>query len=102
MPPNVPTDPPPPGDRMWSSSPLTRYAGLGIELGAAIGGGALLGYWIDRKYGTAPVALLVGVSIGMVGGMYNLIRQALQMMRADERKRRVGEARPKHDEETRG
>jgi len=54
-----------------------RLAGLGFELAASIAGGALLGWWIDRTLGTAPKALIVCTTIGVVGGFYNLIRTAL-------------------------
>lgn len=58
---------------------LTRYAGMGVELAGAIAGLTLLGYWIDRHYGTEPAGVIIGASIGIVGGMYNFIRQALSM-----------------------
>lgn len=54
-----------------------RLAGLGFELAASVGGGAMLGWWLDRQLGSAPRALIVGAAIGAVGGVYNLIRAAL-------------------------
>jgi F0F1-type ATP synthase assembly protein I len=54
-----------------------KLSGLGVELAAAVGGLSLAGYWWDRHFGTSPWGLLTGLSLGMVGGMYNLIRQAL-------------------------
>jgi F0F1-type ATP synthase assembly protein I len=63
-----------------------RLAGLGFELAAAIAGGALLGWWIDRELGTAPRAILTLTAIGVVGGLYNLIRTALAAGRAEEAK----------------
>jgi F0F1-type ATP synthase assembly protein I len=58
-----------------------RHSGVGLELAGAIAGFALVGYWIDRRYGTDPWALLVGVILGLVGGLYNLVRQSLQAVR---------------------
>ena len=58
-----------------------RYSGAGLELAGATAGLALVGYWIDRKFGTAPWALLAGVVIGIVGGLYNLVKQSLAAMR---------------------
>jgi ATP synthase protein I len=54
-----------------------RYSGAGIELAGATAGLALLGYWIDGKFGTKPWGILVGVFIGLVGGLYNLVRESL-------------------------
>lgn len=55
-----------------------RYSSLGIELAAAIVGFALVGYWIDRHFQTQPWGLLICVLLGIVGGLYNLIRAALK------------------------
>ena len=54
-----------------------RHSSVGFELVGAVLGFALLGVWIDRRYGSQPWGLLIGVVLGMVGGFYNLIRQAL-------------------------
>jgi F0F1-type ATP synthase assembly protein I len=58
-----------------------RYSGVGLELAGATAGLALLGYWIDGKYGTAPWGILGGVIIGIVGGLYNLVRESLAAAR---------------------
>jgi F0F1-type ATP synthase assembly protein I len=58
-----------------------RLAGTGIELAAAVGGFALLGYWIDRHYGSSPKGLLIGALLGLVGGFYNLIKASLAVSR---------------------
>lgn len=50
---------------------------MGFELAAAVAGFTLAGYWWDRHFGTAPWGVLIGVVLGLVGGMYNLIRQSL-------------------------
>lgn len=53
-----------------------RLAGVGMEFAAAVAGLSLLGYWIDRHYGSSPWGLLICAALGLVGGTYNLIRQA--------------------------
>ena len=58
-----------------------RYSGVGLELAGAIAGLALVGYWIDGKFGTTPWGILGGVIIGMVGGMYNLVKESLAAVR---------------------
>jgi F0F1-type ATP synthase assembly protein I len=54
-----------------------RLAGMGFELVAAVGAFVLVGYWWDRHFGTAPKGVVVGALLGLLGGMYNLIRQSL-------------------------
>lgn len=56
-----------------------RLASLGFEFTAAVAGFVLVGYWIDRHYGTYPRWILIGAVLGIVGGMYNLIRAALRV-----------------------
>ena len=62
-----------------------RLAGLGFELAASIAGGALLGWWLDRRLGTAPKLLIALAAVGIVGGLYNVIRVALAASRDAER-----------------
>jgi ATP synthase protein I len=58
-----------------------RYSGVGLEMAGATAGLALIGYWIDGRFGTRPWGTLVGVVIGLVGGLYNLVRQSLEAVR---------------------
>ena len=71
----------------------TRFAGVGVELAAAVGGGCLLGYWIDRHFETSPWGLLACAAVGIIGGLYNIIRPGLREMgrmaeREEENRRR--------------
>jgi F0F1-type ATP synthase assembly protein I len=67
-------------------------SGIGIEFVAAVGGFTALGWWIDRHFGTSPTGLLICVALGLIGGTYNLVRQALAASREaqkdDERQKR--------------
>ena len=56
-----------------------QYAGMGLELAASIIGLTLLGLWVDHRYSTGPKGVLIGASIGVVGGLYNFIRAALRL-----------------------
>jgi F0F1-type ATP synthase assembly protein I len=55
-----------------------RLTGLGFELAASIAGGVLVGWWIDRELGSSPKATIGLGLIGLLGGMYNLIKTALR------------------------
>jgi ATP synthase protein I len=65
-----------------SDSSWIRLSSIGFELAAAVAGFTLAGYWWDRHFGTSPWGLLIGVVLGLVGGMYNLIRQSLLASRS--------------------
>jgi len=58
-----------------------RHSGIGLELAGATAGLALVGYWIDGRFGTAPWGILGGVVIGLVGGLFNLVRESLAAVR---------------------
>lgn len=60
---------------------LLRYAGMGVELAGAIIGLTLLGLWIDHRFGTGPVGIVVGAGLGTVGGFYNFVREAWRLSR---------------------
>ena len=58
---------------IWS-----RLAGIGFEFAAAVGGFTFAGCLWDRYFGTGPGELLIGAILGLIGGMYNLIRQTMR------------------------
>lgn len=62
-----------------------KYAGIGMEVAAGVGVGLVVGYWLKGRYGwnSAP---LISMSVGLVAGMYLLIKQALEMSKADDKK----------------
>ena len=64
---------------------LKRYAGMGFNLVGAVLGFMAIGWLVDRGFGTRPTGVIVGAVLGVVGGMYNLIREALALSRAMER-----------------
>ena len=52
-------------------------ARIGLDLAGAVAGFTLLGWWADSHWQTSPRYTLVGVILGLIGGMYKLIRRAL-------------------------
>jgi F0F1-type ATP synthase assembly protein I len=63
-------------------------AGAGFQFAAALLAGAFGGQWLDRRIGTAPVFLYVGVAVGAVGGMTVLYRQLMRITRDEEEARK--------------
>ena len=61
--------------------PWVSHAGVGLELAGAVAGFALVGYWIDRHFGSQPWGIVGGLIIGIVGGLYNLVKEALKATR---------------------
>ena len=55
-----------------------RYAGVGLELVAVVLVLMWVGYWLDGKLDTSPWLMLTGALLGIVGGLYNLVRDALK------------------------
>lgn len=84
-------DPQPPSGQ---SSGAWRLAGAGVELAASVGGCCALGYWIDKKLDSSPWALLIGAAVGIVGGLYNLVRRSLHEM--------IRQQQPRKDQPPRG
>ena len=80
-----------PGGQGQPSPGLKRYAGMGVELGGAIIGFTLVGLWIDHRYGTQPKGVMIGAVLGIVGGMYNFIRQAVLLTKAQQPRKRDDE-----------
>ncbi len=91
--------------RGFTGSPayLTGYAGLGLELAGGIIGFLALGWWVDYQFGTGKVGLIAGAILGCVGGMYNFIRQAIELNRRQmelskrEQESARGEQSERHD-----
>lgn len=59
----------------------TRALGIGLELGASVGGLALLGWFGDAHWGTGPWLALTGSLVGLIGGVYNVIRSVRRYTR---------------------
>jgi F0F1-type ATP synthase assembly protein I len=59
---------------MKKRSRRSGLAGLGFEFAGAVAGFTLFGYWIGKHYGDPKLGVLIGAVLGIIGGMYNLIR----------------------------
>jgi len=79
-----PNRPKPPAPSLW------RLAGMGVDLAAAVGGFTLIGWFADRHWQVFPRYTITGAVLGLIGGMYNLVRQALAASRPESRRQRRG------------
>ena len=77
----------PPEDRATGAS-AAAYAGLGLQFALAILLFTFLGQWLDRRLGTEPWLLLVGVFMGAGGGFYSIYRRLMADLRRDEERKR--------------
>lgn len=59
------------GDAEQGTS-VGQFAGHGFTFVIAILGGLFLGQWLDRKLGTAPWLLIVGVFVGAGASFYSM------------------------------
>jgi ATP synthase protein I len=65
---------------------------IGFNFAAAVAGFLFVGYAVDFYYGTGPWGVLIGTFLGLVGGMYNMIRQAIAASREAERESKPPDA----------
>ncbi|HCU23507.1 MAG TPA: hypothetical protein DF383_00705 [Deltaproteobacteria bacterium] len=50
------------------------YGGVGFQLAAGVVGGLLIGNYFDQRWGLSPWLAMTGLTLGAIGGFYNLIR----------------------------
>ncbi len=63
-----------------------EFSTIGFEFVSAVVLGTLVGYLLDRYFGTKPVCVLVGAFVGIGVGIYNFIRRALVIEKKFENK----------------
>lgn len=52
------------------------FAGLGLQFAGGLTAFTLAGLWLDRQLGSLPWLLLTGVALGLISGMWLLIKRA--------------------------
>lgn len=67
-----------------------KYAGLGFQLVASILLFLYLGRWVDRRIGTEPLFLLLGVFTGLAASIYSMYRSLMADQRREAERRGEG------------
>jgi F0F1-type ATP synthase assembly protein I len=65
------------------ASSAWKYTGVGFELGGSVAIFTIIGYFIDRQWGTTPKGVLIGAILGIIVGLYLLIKEAIIYQNAD-------------------
>ena len=58
-----------------------RFIGVGWFIGISILLGVLGGLWLDDKFGTEPILVIVGLFLGLVVAFYGVYRMLLPLIR---------------------
>lgn len=74
--------------KMWRIA--GKYSALGIEMTIEVGGCTYLGIWLDKKFGTAPILMWVGMVLGFAAA----IRAVQRTIRDYKRDTRTSEPVP--------
>ncbi|MEY3700987.1 MAG: hypothetical protein RLZZ25_1582 [Gemmatimonadota bacterium] len=72
-----------PEDPRSSLGTVGRFAGLGFQLVASILLFLYGGQWVDRRLGTDPIFLLLGVFIGAAAAIYSMYRSLMAEQRRE-------------------
>ncbi len=89
--PRIPNEPPTASAFSGKSAYFVLFSQIGVTLLVANLGGALLGNWVDEQIGSGPLFLVVGFLVGLAAGSIGAartVRRALDLIDADERRRR--------------
>ena len=56
-----------------------NLAMVGLQVAIGVGLGYLVGWWLDKKFGWSPKGVVTGSMIGLAGGLYLLIKDAIRI-----------------------
>jgi ATP synthase protein I len=81
---------PTPDPDTTSIGAAAKYAGLGFQLVASILLFLYAGRWVDRRIGTEPLFLLLGVFTGLAASIYSMYRSLMADQRREAERRGGG------------
>lgn len=65
----------PPEEQTADGNAFAQFAGLGFQFAAVVAVFAYAGIWLDRRFGTSPLFILVAVFAGAGGAFYSMIHR---------------------------
>ena len=68
-------------DKKHNPSPLGSALKLSTELVSAVAVGTIIGFLLDKTFGTKPWLILIFFFIGVVAGITNVIKSAKKMQK---------------------
>lgn len=60
---------------------VLRLTGVGFFIGGSILLGVLGGLWLDNKFGTNPILVIVGLILGLIVAFYGIYRMLLPLVK---------------------
>jgi F0F1-type ATP synthase assembly protein I len=70
-----------------SDGSLAKYAGIGIQFAVSLLLFLFVGQWLDRKLGTSPIFLMIGVFVGAGAAFYSMYRKLMADQREADARR---------------
>ena len=58
-----------------------RFIGVGWYVGCCIVLGILGGFWLDGKFNTSPVFVIVGLLVGLIVAFYGIYRMLIPLIK---------------------
>jgi hypothetical protein len=56
-----------------------NLAMVGLQVAIGVGLGYLVGRWLDNRYGWGSRGVVIGSMVGLAGGLYLLIKDAIRI-----------------------
>lgn len=60
------------------------YLTLGMQLAAAVLLFFFIGYFVDKRYGTEPTFMIIGLALGTAGGFIKFFKSIAELQKKDE------------------
>ena len=76
------------GDRKSQGVSASEFAGVGLQFAVSIVLFLFLGQWLDKKFGTGPILLIVCVFVGAGAAFYSMYRKLMAANAAEDAARK--------------